>query len=533
MLELMRKHARHWLMIVLLGMVILVFVFYFGTTRGRQQAEAIAVIDGKAIPYIEFQKKYQNLVEMYRQQYGGVLTDDLLKSLNLKQQAYDDLINQAVILQNAKELNLQVTEDEVKASILSNPAFQRAGVFDEKIYNQVLRYNRMAPADFEDAQRMMLMMVKLEDLIQGAVKVSDEEVFDLYRFQNEKINVNYLSLSPKNYKGRVSPHRAELESYLKEHEDDFRVPEQIQIKYISFSGNDFLSSVNVSETDVIEYYDRRKDNFMKKGGKVAPLSEVKDKIIAELKQGRSGHIAAEEAKKAHDEIYQKENFDDYAKQKGYKINTTSLFNSKNTPQEFRQVKDFTRVVFSLQTDELSSVLSDDKTYYVLKLIAKKPSHIPVLNEIEKEVEKQFIEGESMRLCKKDAEGILERLKKGETLQRISQEKGLKIEETGSFVPGYTIPKIGFSKDLSNDLLQISEKNPYPDNVYYVNGSFIIVTFKERGKLDSHDFEAKKAALTTLLLKMKKSEYMISWIEKNKESMIKNGRLKLTKDVKDM
>jgi hypothetical protein len=60
-----------------------------------------------------------------------------------------------------------------------------------------------------------------------------------------------------------------------------------------------------------------------------------------------------------------------------------------------------------------------------------------------------------------------------------------------------------------------------------------VKFKERGKLDSHDFDSKKAALANLLLKMKKREYMISWIEKNKESMIKNGRLKLTKDVKDI
>ncbi|HYA14415.1 MAG TPA: SurA N-terminal domain-containing protein [Syntrophales bacterium] len=533
MLELMRKHARHWLMIVLLGMIIFVFVLYFGTTRGRHQAEAIAVIDGKAIPYMEFQRKYQNLVEIYRQQYGGVLTDDILKSLNLKQQAYDDVINQAVILQNAKDLNLQVTEDEVKASIFSNPAFQRAGVFDEKIYNQVLRYNRMAPADFEDAQRMMLAMAKLEDIIQGAVKVSDKEVLDLYRFQSEKINVSYLSLSSKNYKSMVTSRRSDLESYLKEHQDDFLVPEQIQIKYISFSGHDFLSSVNVPETDVVEFYNRHKDNFMKKGGIVAPLSEVKDKIIDELKQGRSKHIAAEEAKKAHDEIYQKENFDNYARQHGYRISTTSLFNSKNTPQEFKQVKDFTKVALSLQTDELSPVLSDDKSYYVLKLVAKKPSYVPVLNEIEKEVENQFVEREAMRLCKKDAEGILESLKKGETLQKISKEKGLKIEETGFFLPGYTIPKIGFSKDLSNDLLQTSDQNPYPDNVHYINGSFIIVKFKERGKLDFHDFDAKKAVLANLLLKMKRSEYMTAWIEKNKESMIKNGRLKLTKDVKEL
>ncbi len=50
---------------------------------------------------------------------------------------------------------------------------------------------------------------------------------------------------------------------------------------------------------------------------------------------------------------------------------------------------------------------------------------------------------------------------------------------------------------------------------------------------SSDFEAKKAAIGTLLLRMKKSEVTVSWIMKNKEAMIKEGRLKFTKDIKDI
>jgi hypothetical protein len=60
-----------------------------------------------------------------------------------------------------------------------------------------------------------------------------------------------------------------------------------------------------------------------------------------------------------------------------------------------------------------------------------------------------------------------------------------------------------------------------------------VKFKERGKLDLNDFEAKKAAIQTLLLRMKKSEATFSWIMKNKEVMIKEGRLKYTKDIRDI
>ena len=533
MLELMRKHARSWLVKILLGIIIVVFVLYFGSTRWRQMAEAIAVIDGKAISWVDFQNEYQNLIDVYRQRYGAALTDDMLKSLNLKQQAYDNIINQAVILHKTEELNIKVTEEEVKAIILATPIFQRSGAFDERIYNQFLRYKKITPADFEENQRKLLTMIKLEDLIQNGVKVADKEVFDLYRFQSEKINIHYLSISTKNYTEKIVPRREDLEAYLKEHGDAFRIPEQIQIKYLSFPGQNFAHSAKVSDTDVIEYYNRHKDSFLTKGGKTAPLSEVKDKIISELKQVQGMRIASEESKKAHDVIYQKENIDEYARQNELKIISSSFFSSKSTPQEFKQIKDFNRVAFSLQADELSSVLSDDKTYYLLKLIAKKPSHVPGLNEIEKEVGRQFAEGESMRLCKKDAEVILGSLKKGETLHKVSQEKGLRVEETGLFLPGSTIPKLGLSQELNNVLFQLSEKTPYPDDVYFINGSFVIVKFKERGILDVKDFEIKKTALKNVLLRMKKNEYMLSWIERNKEAMKNEGRLKYTKDLKDI
>jgi peptidyl-prolyl cis-trans isomerase D len=533
MLNLMRKHAKNWLVKILLAMVIVVFIFYFGSTRWREKSEAIAIIDGKVIPYVEFHKKYQNLVDTYRQQYKGALTDEILKSLNLKQQAYDSIINQAVILQKAKDLGIEVSEEEIKGSILSTPAFQRDGVFDERIYNQLLRQNRMTPADFEDGQRMLITTVKLEDLIQSAVKVSDREAFDLYRIQNEKINIQYLSLSAKSYKQKITPRRSDLETYLKEHQDAFSNPDEIEIKYISFPGRNFTSAVTVPDAEATDYYNRNKDKFMKKGGAVASFAEVKGRIVDELKQVHAMRTAALEAKKAHDEIYQKENFDEFAGKNGLKVNSTNFFSAKNLPQELKQASDFARITFGLQKDEIGPVVSDDKAYYVLKLVARKPAHIPALNEIEKEVERQFAEEESARICKKEALDILDRLKKGEALTKISQEKGLKIEETGLFLPGTTVPKLGFSRDMTNALFQLSEKNPYPDTVYDIKGNVIVMKFKERGKLDLKDFEAKKAAIENLLLRMKKNEVTASWIMKNKEIMIKEGRLKFTKDIKDI
>ncbi|HUH66635.1 MAG TPA: SurA N-terminal domain-containing protein [Syntrophales bacterium] len=534
MLDLMRKHAKNWLVKILLAMVIIVFIFYFGSTRWRQKAEAIATIDGKVIPYAEFHKKYQNLLEAYRQQYKGQLTDELLKSLNLKQQAYDSIINEAIIMQKAKDMGIEVSEEEVKGSILSSPAFQRNGMFDERLYNYVLRQNKMTPADFEDGQRMLIATVKLENLIQSAVKVSDKEVLDFYRLQNEKINVNYLSLSPKSYVQKVHPSRAELEAFLRDHENAFGIPEEIQVKFISFPGRNYLSSVTVPDAEAADYYERNKDKFMRKGkGKVSPLAEVKGKIVDELKQIHALRIAASEAKKAHDEIYQRENFDEYAAKNGLKAATTNFFSVKNQPAEFKQAADFARVAFGLQKDEIGPVISDDKAYYVLKLIAKRAAHMPTLGEVEKQVESKYVEEAAENMCKKDAADILARLRKGEDFTKVARERGLKVEETGLFTPASAIPKLGPSKDLNNALIQLSEKSPYPESVYDVKGNFIIVRFKERGNIDLKDFESKKAAYGGLLLRMKRGEVTASWIVQNREAMIKDGRLKFIKDVKDI
>ncbi|MDP2839153.1 MAG: SurA N-terminal domain-containing protein, partial [Syntrophales bacterium] len=125
MLDVMRRHARNWLMKLILGIIIVVFVFYFGSMGGRQRAERIAIIDGKPIVYADFQREYQNLIEVYRQRFGRGLTEEMLKELNLKRQALDNLVNQAVIMKKAEEMDIQVTDDDVKAAILSYPAFQR------------------------------------------------------------------------------------------------------------------------------------------------------------------------------------------------------------------------------------------------------------------------------------------------------------------------------------------------------------------------------------------------------------------------
>ena len=533
MLDLMRRHAKNWLMKVILFMIIIVFVLYFGSMGGRQRAERIAVVDGKPIVEADFRHEYQKLVDVYRQRFGEGLTDEMLKSLNLKQQAYESLIEQAVILLKAKEMHIQVTDDDVKALILNYPAFQRGGAFDQRVYEQTLRTNKMTPDEFEEMERRMLTAMRVEDLIRDGIQVTDREVRDYFDMQKEKINVDFITVAPKSYLGGIKPTQADLEDYLKAHEGQFRVPEQIEVRYLVFPGQDYASAVKVSDADVAEQYERRQSQYRTKDNKVQPLAEVRDKIVAELKLVNGMYAAADEAKKAHDTIYQNENFEAYAAQKGLAVRSTGLFRLSDPPAEFKSIPDFAKIVSGLQKNEISRVLQGEKGYYLVMVAQRKAPYLPALKEISAEVERQYRDAEAKNLARKEAEGLLARLKKGESFDAVAREKGFKIAETGLFQPGGAIPKLGTSAELTDALFEISEKKPYPEKVYEADGQFVIVKFKAWGKVSDEEFAAQKDQVAKYLLQQKSNEAVHDWIEASKAALVKAGRLTYTRDIKDL
>ena len=529
MLRLMRKHARAWFMQVLLGIIILVFIFYFGSMRGEREAESIAIVKNTAIGYAEFREEYEKLIDFYRQRYKGTLTDDMLKALNLKQRALNNVINQAVLLSRAEEFKLGVSDEEIRSAIFSYPAFQRDGVFDKDLYHRMLRYNRLTPEDFEEIQKKVLIIGKLEKLIKEAIKVSDEEVYDIYRIQNEQINIDFIKISPENFKARAKPSDEDLENYLKEHAEDFRIPRKIQVKYIAFLGKDFANSIEVSEEAVEDYYDYNKSEFLKSNDEAYSLSEVKDKVRAKLKLIKGMDRAVKEAKKANDIIYQEEIFEEYGNKNKLEIKTTEFFTIDALPKELSGIKDFKKYAFEMKGNETAPLLSDDQGFYIIKLNSIKPPYIPGLKEARNRVKKSYIKDECKILCRKKAEDILDRLKKGGDLKEVARNENLKAEETGMFLPTPDIPVIGSSVELGQALFLLSEKDPYPDKPFYVNGNYVIVRFKERGELDLGDLETRKDNLKNTLLRFKGEEQFRLWLETTKASMLKNKTLKITAD----
>jgi len=532
MLELMRKHARNWLMKLLLAIIIIVFIFYFGSMTGRQKAEAIATVDGRIITYMEYEKEYRGLVDMYNRRFGGRMTEEMMKGLNLKEQAFNKLIYQAVLMKKAQDLKIMVTDDEIRTYISLIPAFQRDGAFDSRLYQQMLRYNKITPEDFENDQRKSLLIMKVEDLIQDGIHVSDQEVRNFYQAQSEKINLAFIRFRGGDFAGRVQAGTAELEKYRKEHQGDFRTPEQTRIKYLLFAPEDFTGKVKVTEDEIADFYENRKQQWTK-DGKTVPLAGVRDRIIAEIKRAQAMKLAFEASRQARETIYQQENFEAYAAAQGLKVTETGFFSEKEPPEIFRRLPDFAPTVFSLQKDELSKVISSERGYYLIKAGARKPAYTPELKEIEKEIRSRYIVAEGRRRAGQEADAALARLRKGEKLADIGRDMKLKIEETGFFLPTGPVPRIGSSGQLTRALFLLSPKKPYGDEIFTIDGDHLLVELRGREKSEQELPADQKEQIRRACLHLKRNEAIQTWIEASKSAMIKEGKLKINREAKEL
>lgn len=216
LLNLIRRHAQSWLIKFVVGIIALVFIFYFGYSFKTATGGKAASVNGEAITGADYQKTYRSMIEALQREYKSVWNENLVKVFNVKGRALESLIVQKLVSQEAKKMGFQVTEKEVQEQILTYPAFQSRGRFDEGRYRALLQNNRMKPEDFEAGLERELLQRKVEQFLGTFVTISDQDVLDYYTFSNEKVKISFVTFLPENYKGSVNPSEEEIQKHFQE-----------------------------------------------------------------------------------------------------------------------------------------------------------------------------------------------------------------------------------------------------------------------------------------------------------------------------
>src|SRR4029079_8099126 len=117
----------------------------------------------------------------------------------VRAQALDQLVDLELLNQEADRLGLIVDEAELRDAIKATPDFLLNGVFDKDHYVQVLQHNDYKPSDFEQMQRRRMVAGRVQGLVRSGVHVSDQELQDRYRYENERVNLRFVRVPSKDF----------------------------------------------------------------------------------------------------------------------------------------------------------------------------------------------------------------------------------------------------------------------------------------------------------------------------------------------
>ncbi len=260
MLDLMRKHAGSWMVKILLGAIVVVFVFWGVGSYTHQQAGILALVNGDVISREDHLKEYNRLLDQVRQNFGAGLNEELLKALQLEQQALNQLIDRTLLRQAADRLRLQVSDEELSRSVRDISAFQSAGSFDARRYQQMLALNRWTPESFEAMQRDALLVQKLQRLITDSAKVSDREIEDWYTWERTEVRIDQIPIAAAKFE-KISVTAEETAQYFERNAEAYRTEPEIKVRYVRVSPSVFRERVSLTDAEIREEFDQNPDRF--------------------------------------------------------------------------------------------------------------------------------------------------------------------------------------------------------------------------------------------------------------------------------
>jgi peptidyl-prolyl cis-trans isomerase D len=261
MITVMRRYPRVLLfgLLLVIGAFVLTSVFVGAMGGDAERTDAVASVNGEAIPVERYQRRYQAYLDAYSRVYRDRFSPELAEQLGLPQQAVNDLVQEALVVQRARAEGLEVSDEELNAQIQAVPAFQDNGRFSLRRYQEFLKRRGTSAGAFEGDVRRELTRMKVETTVKGGIKVSEAELEHAFVVRREEARAAWALVDVGALAATAAAGDDEVQAYLKEHASEFKQPDRRRIQYVTLVPKEFRPAV--AEADVEKYYTEHTKEF--------------------------------------------------------------------------------------------------------------------------------------------------------------------------------------------------------------------------------------------------------------------------------
>lgn len=473
LLENMRAGTDSTFMQVVLGLVVVSFVFWYAAPQG-DKSKVVATVNGQEIMDTVQTREYRQLAR----RVGRALSEE--EEASLRDQSLQQVIQDEILFQEAERLGIEVSVSEVARLVLATPYFlNEEGEFDDRIYSSYLRNQGWTSADYEEDLRRDLVRDKLKRLVFFGATISEPVVREHFVHTNTRVDIEYVRVRPDLFTDDVTITDEELATWMAEN------PELIEAEYKA----DFERSYDLPEK--VELSVIRLGISQDGLGAADLLPRIKDlkaqldggADFAELARRWSEHPSAAQG---------------------------GSLGQQAVPQLDTDLQEYLAALEPGQAGPARSM--DDGDFYIYRLDAREEARVIPQEEVQEDIARALIrEQRAPTLAAEYADRLLaEWTATQATPNAILAEQGLRTMTTGPVVAApdnsaYSPPLTMLEMAMSSPVGQ-----PLPD-VFERGGVLWVGALRDRIEPDMSLYETERDLIQEETLMSRRAELYDAWV----------------------
>ncbi len=370
----------------------------------------------------------------------------------------NQMIESKAMAFKAREMGLNVSDQELGDKIQAEVAPALGGKFDLRIYQSILAQQGMTVSDFEKEQRESILGARLENAELQSLIVSDEDARAEYQRKNLKIGLQYIQFESKDFASRVNKDPSAVKAYFEKNRALFRTPEKRDLNLVVGSNADFIQAANVSDGRLQQQYQENLDSYR-------TPERVRVRHILIKTQGKSKEEAAKLKGKAEDVLKQLQHgadFAELAKKDSDDTGTAVKGGELGWITRGQTVPNFEKTAFSQSIGETSGLIETEYGYHIIQTEEKQPAHTETFDEVKPQLlldAKKQVAADNLKKAIDSAHSEIAR-NPGQA-EAIAKKYGLKFFKLDNVTTGTALPETNTQPELTNAIFAAS-KNTVTD-----------------------------------------------------------------------
>jgi len=422
MLQDIRDNAQGTVAKVIVGLIVLTFALFgvdsiLGGFGGEPE---VAVVNGTDIKESEFLRavdiKKRQILNQMGQNADPALIDDQL----LKRSVLEGMIDQEILLQDAVEQGIYISDQSIDGLITGINQFHVDGKFDNDMFLASIRNFGMTTKSFKDSIKKEVLISQPRNAIVSSSFLLNDEFSRIVEIDRQTRSYSLAKFEQSTYLDAVSVTETEIQQYYEDNTDKFRTLESVDVEYIELDKNSLLNSVSVDEETLKSLYEDEVADFVSAEERNAShiLIEINDDVTEEQAKTKIDEINALLSSGGDFEGLAKEYSDDMgsAKQGG----------SLGFAAKGAYLQEFEEALFALAEGDVSAPVQTEYGFHLIKLIEIQTQPTPGFDEMKYSLEADAKIEKAEALYVELAQKLADVSYASADLLEPSEELGLKI-----------------------------------------------------------------------------------------------------------